>query len=171
MDPFCRGIILTILAANDKVCVVTSFNNLFTQFLKANNYLLFTNHARTFSRNYVTRKLQERICALGYQGNYTGHLFRRSLAILARLAGLSKDKIQLLERWRSNCYRLYVETHPDWIHNASQKHQLAQTQLLLLRSPCQTISLSSPPISNLVSTRTRTRTHTQSQIPRPSQRV
>ena len=170
-DPFRRGITLTISAANDEACVVTSLNNLFTRFPKANNHPLFTNHAGTFSRNYVTRKLQEGICALGYQGNYTGHSFRRGAATSARLAGLSEDEIQLLGRWKSNCYRLYVETHPDWIHNASRRHQLAQTRLPLPRSPRQTISPPSPPISNPVSTRTRTRTHTQSQIPRPSRRV
>ena len=168
-DPFCRGITLTISAANDKACVVTSLNNLFTRFPKANNHPLFTNHVGTFSRNYVTRKLQEGICALGYVGNYTGHSFRRGAATSARLAGLSEDEIQLLGRWKSNCYRLYVETHPDWIHNASRRHQLAQTRLPLPKPPRQTISPPSPSISNPVSTRTRTRT--QSQIPRPSRRV
>ena len=148
--------------------VVTSFNNLFTWFFKANNHLLFTNYAGTFSCNYVTKKLQERICALEYQGNYTGRLFRRGAATLTRLAGLLKDEIQLIERWKSNCYRLYVETHLDWIHNAFWKHQLAQIQLSLPRSPRQTISLPSLSIFNPISTCTHTRIHTQSQILRLS---
>lgn len=75
-DPFRRGITLTISAANDEACVVTSLNNLFTRFPKANNHPLFNNHVGTFSRNYVTRKLQEGIRALGYEGNYTDHSFR-----------------------------------------------------------------------------------------------
>ncbi len=69
-DPFRRGITLTISAASDKACVVMSLNNLFTQFPKASNHPLFTNHAGTFSRNYVTRKLQEGVCALGYRELY-----------------------------------------------------------------------------------------------------
>ena len=166
-DPFRRGITLTISAASDEACVVTSLNNLFTRFPKASNHPLFTNHAGTFSRNYVTRKLQEGIRALGYEGNYTGHSFRRGAATSARLAGLSEDEIQLLGRWKSNCYRLYVETHPDWIHNASRRHQLSRdTRLPLPRAPPRpAIAPPSPPIPNPISTRTR------SQIPRPSRRV
>lgn len=112
-DPFCQGIILTISVASDKDCAVTSLTNLFTQFPKANHQLLFTNHAGTFNHSYVTKKLQKRVCMLGYEGNYTGHSFRRGAATSARLAGLSEDEIQLLGRWKSNCYCLYIKTHPN----------------------------------------------------------
>lgn len=50
-DPFCQRIALTISAASDEACVVTSLNNLFTRFPKANNHPLFTHHVGTFSRN------------------------------------------------------------------------------------------------------------------------
>lgn len=92
-DPFSQRITLTILAASNKTCAVTSLNNLFTRFPKANYQPLFTNHAGTFNRNYVTKKLQEGICALGYERNYTNHLFRRGVAMSARLAGLLEDEI------------------------------------------------------------------------------
>lgn len=36
-NQFRQGIILTILAASDKICIVMSFNNLLTPFLKINN--------------------------------------------------------------------------------------------------------------------------------------
>ena len=61
----------------------------------------------------ATKKLQEGICILGYEGNYTDHSFRRGAATSARLAGLSEEEIQLLGRWKSNSYRLYTESHPD----------------------------------------------------------
>ena len=145
-DPFRRGVTLTISAASDEACAIKSLNNLSTRFPKANYQLLFSNHVGTFSRNYVTRKLQEGIRILGYKGNYTGHSFRRGAATSARLAGLLEEEIQLLGRWKSNCYRLYVETHPDWIHNASRRHQLSrETRLPLPRlSPSPTIPPPSP---------------------------
>ena len=165
-DPFHRGLTLTIWAASDEAGAIKSLNILFTRFPKSNYQPLFPNHAGTFSRNYVTRKLQEGIRILGYEGNYTGHSFRRGAATSARLDGLSEEEIQLLGRWKSNCYRLFVEIHPDWIHNASRRHQLSrETRLPLPRpSPSPTIPPPNPP-PNLISTRTR------SQIPRPSRRV
>ena len=160
-DPFRQGITLTISAASDKACAVASLTNLFIRFPKANHQLLFTNHAGTFNRNYVTKKLQEGVYVLDYEGNYTGYSFRRGAATSARLAGLSEDEIQLLGRWKSNCYRLYVETHPDWIHNASRRHQ--ETRLPLPRPFTRpAIPPPYPPNSDPISTRT------QSQIPRPS---
>lgn len=162
-DPFCQEVTLTISAASDGAGAIKSLNNLFTRFPRANYQLLFSNQVGTFSRNYVTRKLQEGICALGYEGNCTGHSVRRGAATSARLAGLSEEEIQVLGRWKSDCYRLYVETHPDWIHNASRRHQLSrETRLSLPRlSPSP---LPRPPAPNPISTRTR------SQIPQPSRR-
>lgn len=107
-DTFHRGITLTISAANDEAYVVTSLKNLFTRFAKANSHPLFTNHVGTFSRYYVTRKPQEGIRVLGYEGNHTGHSFRRGAATSAKLAGLSDHEIQLLRRWKSNFYCHYV---------------------------------------------------------------
>ena len=167
-DPFRRGVTLTISAANDGACAIKSLNNLFTRFPIANYRPLFFNSAGTFSRNYVTRKLQEGIRVLGYEGNYTGHSFRRGAATSARLAGLSEEEIQLLGRWKSNCYRLFVETPPDWIHNASRRHQLSQqTRIPLPRLPSSqpTTSPPSPPAPSPISARTR------SQIPRPRRRM
>lgn len=167
IDSFCQGITLIIVVTSDKICIVVSFNSLFTIFPKANNYPLFINHAGTFNYNYITRKLQKRVCTLGYEGNYMGHSFRRGAATSARLAGLLEDGIQLLERWKSNCYCFYVKTHPNWIHNVSRRYQLSQDiQLPLPRAPlCLAIPPPSPSIPNSIST------HTQSQILRPSQRV
>ena len=111
-DPFRRGVTLTIPAATDEACAVKSLRNLFERFPKAYYQPLFPTRAGTFSRNYVTRQLQKGVCTLGYEGNYTGHSFRRGAATSARLAGLSEEEIQLLGRWRSNSYRLYIELIP-----------------------------------------------------------
>ena len=161
-DPFCRGVTLTISATKDDTFAVKSLCNLFDQFPKAYYQPLFATCVRTVSCNYVTRQLQEGICALGYEGNYTGHSFRRGAATSARLAGLSEEEIQLLGRWKSNSYRLYIETHPDWIHNASRRHQLSQRT----QPPPAPLLPSNPPTPAPTTTRTRTRYP----IPRPSRR-
>ena len=86
---------------------------------------------------------QEGIRILGYRGNYTGHSFRRGAATSARLAGLSDQVIQLLGRWKSTCYRLYIDTPPEWIHNASSRHQ--KTQPFPLYTPPSVVPSSPPP--------------------------
>lgn len=109
-DPLCLRIILIILAANDKVCVVASFNDLFTQFPGANIQFLFPNQVETFCQNYVTRKFQEDVYVLKYKRNYVGYLCRLGAATLSRLTGLSDNEIQLLGRWKLNCYQFYIKT-------------------------------------------------------------
>ena len=41
---------------------------------------------------------------------YAGHSFRRGGASSAAYAGFSDHQIQLLGRWRSDAYKLYIET-------------------------------------------------------------
>ena len=126
IDPFRQGVILIILAACNEVCAMNSLRNLFEQFPKSHYHLLFSSPVRTFNRRYVIKKHQERINILGYGGNYTGHSFRRGAATSARLAGLFDKEIQLLGRWKSNSYGLYINTSSEWIHNVSSKHQRSQ---------------------------------------------
>ena len=101
-DPFRRRMTLTILAARDEGCAVKSLRNFFERFPKFHYHLLLSTSAGTCNRTYVTRKLQEGIRILGYGGNFIGHVFRRGAAISARLAGLLKEKIQLLADTREH---------------------------------------------------------------------
>ena len=87
---------------------------------------MFCISAGTFGRNYVTKKLQEEIRFLSCKRNSKDHSFWRRAATSARFPELSEEEIQPLGRWKLNSYSLYIETHPDWIYNASLRHQLIQ---------------------------------------------
>ena len=97
-DLFCQGITPTISATTDEAYAIKSLCSLFERFPQPYHHPMFSNSAGTLGRNYVTEKLQERICVLGYEENYSGHSFWRGAATLTRLAGLSEDEIQLLGR-------------------------------------------------------------------------
>lgn len=71
------------MVANDKTCIIISSNNLFTQFLKTNNQSLFANHIKTFSKNYIIKKPQEKVCILWYKKNYTDYLFKKRATMSA----------------------------------------------------------------------------------------
>ena len=59
---------------------------------------------KTFTRNFVTKALRDVLKDKGYQGNYSGHSFRRGAATSAKNAGLNEDEIKLLGRWESDAY-------------------------------------------------------------------
>lgn len=122
-DRFCKGVTLTIVASNDKACAVSSIQNLFTQFPQPPSTPLFHSAIGPFTREYLTAKLRSDIKRLGIKGNFSGHSFRRGAATSAEKSGLSKDEIQLLGRWKSNAYKLYIQPSQDRAHSTSRRFQ------------------------------------------------
>ena len=120
-DPFRRGITLTVAASGDQACAVSSLRHLFKTKASLNDPLFQIEGG--FHRQMVTTKLRQILISLGVEGHYSGHSFRRGAATSARDAGLSEEEIQLLGRWKSDSYRLYIVTHPARILSASQRHQ------------------------------------------------
>ena len=123
-DPFRRGITLTIAATNDEACAVASLKHLFDKYPAELSSPLFNPH-RPFTRKLVTDTMRDTLLILGHGGHYAGHSFRRGAATSAREAGLTDAEIQLLGRWKSDSYRLYIVTHPARILDASRRHQQA----------------------------------------------
>ena len=121
-DPFRQGVALTIAATGDEACAVTALGRLFRDWPAPLSAPLFQ-IGGSFTRQRLTGTLRETLAAEGIHGNYTGHSFRRGAATSAREAGLSEDEIQLLGRWKSDSYRLYIVTHPARILAASRRHQ------------------------------------------------
>ena len=120
-DPFRRGITLNVAASGDDACPVQALRRLFRWEALPDSPLFSWGSA--FTRQSVTGKLREILIQIGIEGHYSGHSFRRGAATSARLAGLSDEEIQLLGRWRSDSYRLYIVTHPAHILAASRRHQ------------------------------------------------
>ena len=96
-DPFRQGVTLTIAATGDEVCAVTALRRLFYDWPAPLSTPLFQ-IGGSFTRQRLTETLRETLVAVGINGHYTGHSFRRGAATSAREAGLSEDEIQLLGR-------------------------------------------------------------------------
>ena len=120
-DPFRRGVTLTVAASGDEACAVKALHHLFRWETSSDSPLFQIEGA--FTRTAVTNHLRQILTSLGVQGHYSGHSFRRGAATSAREAGLSSDEIQLLGRWKSDAYRLYIVTHPARILAVSRRHQ------------------------------------------------
>ena len=120
-DPFRQGVTLTIAATGDDACAVTALQRLFHDWPAPLSTPLFQ-IGGSFTRQRLTETLRETLIAVGIDGHYTGYFFRRGTATSVREAGLSEDEIQLLGRWKSDSYRLYIVTHPARILATSHRH-------------------------------------------------
>ena len=76
-----------------------------------------------FTRELVVGQVRQILALLGVKGHYLGHFFRRGATTFVRATGLSDDEIMLLGSWKSDAYRLYIDTHPERILAASRRHQ------------------------------------------------
>ena len=121
-DSFRQGVTLTNAATSDKACAVAALQRLFHDWPARLSAPLFQ-IGGYFTRQRLTETLRDTLIAVGIDGHYTGHSFRRGAATSAREAGLSEDEVQLLGRWESDSYRLYIVTHPARILAASRRHQ------------------------------------------------
>lgn len=120
-DLFRRGITLTIAASDDAACPIQALRHLFRWRSPSDSPLFQLDGA--FTRETVTGQLREILTLLGVKGHYSGHSFRRGTATSAMEASLTNEEIQLLGRWKSDSYRLYIVTHPARILAASRRHQ------------------------------------------------
>ena len=123
-DPFRRGINLLISAAGDEACAVRSVHRLLTQFPAPLSAPLFFTSSDPFTKQQVIGTLRSALAQVGIKpGHYSGHSFRRGAATSAKDAGLTDSEIQMLGRWKSSSYRLYIDTHPSHILRASRRLQ------------------------------------------------
>jgi integrase len=136
-DPFRRGVSLTIAAAHDEACPVRSIRRLFERFPTDTPHapLFFTSATQFFTRQLVVDTLRKALEGLGIAGHYSGHSFRRGAATSAREAGLSEEDIMLLGRWKSDSWRLYVTTHPEYVAALSRRLQRGSPSARLSDSP------------------------------------
>ena len=63
-----------------------------------------------FTCEYLVQELQGMASTVGIQGNFTGHSFQCGAATWVRLNGLSDEQIQQLNYWKSDAYKLYIDS-------------------------------------------------------------
>ena len=127
IDSFRKSIRLTVSDTNDEVYAVRALRYLFQQYSSPPEISLFNiSSGKAFSRDLITKNLRLALHFNDFKGHYSRHSFRRGAATSARHANLSEDEIMLLERWKSDSYRLYIVIHPTHILAASRRQQHVQ---------------------------------------------
>ncbi len=122
IDSFKCEMTLIIIVVDDEACVKHSLINLFSKFSTFLLTSLFDSEY-SYTWTHVIKILRRTLVTLSIEDRYSDHFFRRDAAISARQAEFSKNEIQLLERWKFDSYRLYIEAHSSYILNVSRRHQ------------------------------------------------
>jgi hypothetical protein len=116
---------LIIAATDDFAYAVASLKHLFRLFSRfLTNSLFFLD--RAFIRSLIIEELKTRLEDLDHQDHYSRHSFRRSAIIWAKERDLSIDDIKLLDRWKSNFYKLYLELKESNMMSVSRQMQKSQ---------------------------------------------
>lgn len=110
-------------AVDDEACAVAAMDNLLTLFPRPPEAPLFHQQHGAFTREYVISNLKPAMRILGHKGNYSGHSFRREAATSSKEAGLCDADIQILGRWKSDAYRLYIDSTPTHIFETLKRFQ------------------------------------------------
>ncbi|KNZ77240.1 Integrase/recombinase xerD like protein [Termitomyces sp. J132] len=112
-DPFRKGVSILLARAppNSPTCPVSALHNLFLVDQKPHNAPLFTNpDGSPLSRDVFISKLKQRLLDCNVDpSRFSGHSFHRGAATAAAAVGYTEHEIQLLGRWRSDAYKLYID--------------------------------------------------------------
>ena len=73
------------------------------------------------TRDTFIREVRDALERAGIRSSgYAGHSFRRGAATNAAAVGIHGHEIQLLGRWRSDAWKLYVEVDPHRVKHLSR---------------------------------------------------
>ncbi|KNZ81095.1 Integrase/recombinase xerD like protein, partial [Termitomyces sp. J132] len=137
-DPFRRGVTITVAAAPGRpTCPVTALKAMFTELPREHDAPLFEQpDGKPLSYSYFVRSICDALTLASLNPNvFAGHSFRRGAASEVAATGYSDYKIQLLGRWRSDAYKLYVENDTNRILQLSFLLHLAHTQMTPFEPP------------------------------------
>lgn len=110
-DPFRVGVTITLGLTGKLVCPVLLLQRLFLQFPLPDSSPLFQLPSRrAFTKKFLITAVRSLLPLINLDSSlYSGHSFRIGGATAAAAAGMTHYEIQILGRWRSDAYLLYVK--------------------------------------------------------------
>ncbi|RXW11687.1 hypothetical protein EST38_g14168 [Candolleomyces aberdarensis] len=122
-DPFRKGVSIYLAAApGATTCPVTALKRLFAEDPSDPDGPLFHNpDGSPLSREFFIETIRLALQAAGYKSkDFAGHSFRRGAASSAAAAGCQDHEIQLLGRWLSDAYKVYIDIDQNRLHFLSK---------------------------------------------------
>ncbi|KNZ79495.1 hypothetical protein J132_09578, partial [Termitomyces sp. J132] len=126
-DPFCKGVSILLAKAPSLTCPVTALHNLFLVDQKPHDAPLFTNlDGSPLSHNMFISLLKQHLLHCNIDPmHFSGHSFCWGVATAAAAVGYTEHKIQLLGRWRSDAYKVYIDVLQECMLSLSSRLHLA----------------------------------------------
>jgi hypothetical protein len=107
-DQFGVGNTIPLAAANDACCPVAALRVLYTKYPKPASSPLFSRASGPFDKTWLSHNITRSLLKAGMDPqHFSGHSFRRGAANSAVAAGIPKDQIKDLGRWKSDAVNLY----------------------------------------------------------------
>jgi len=126
-DPFRRGVNLYIGRTNNDLCPIAAMMAYLAIRGGSEGPLFRFKSGQPLTRERFVTKVREALSASGVDhSKYAGHSFRIGAATTAAQCGIADSTIQLLGRWESSAYLLYIRT---------PRKTLADLSAILSRSP------------------------------------
>ena len=124
-DQFRQGTIIPLAASHDSTCPVSALKTLFHRYPNKNIDPLFTRVIGSFDGTWLIQRLHSLLRAAGINPDgFSGHSFRRGAANSALQAGISKQDIKTMGRWKSDAIDRYFSAATQTQHLLTLSKQL-----------------------------------------------
>ena len=113
---------------NDDLCPVTAFLQYLSRRGGLPGALFQWQDGTPLSKTKFVEAVRQGLSAANLPAQqYAGHSFRIGAATTAAMMGLQDSAIQILGRWKSDCYQLYIRSNPR--HLASLSSSLSRSTI------------------------------------------
>ena len=110
-DPFRKGVDIYVGRTNNDLCPISAMLAYLSIRGGGTGPLFHFSDGKPLTREHFVSRVREALTAAGIEeGKYAGRSFRIGAATTAAQRGIADATIQLLGRWESTAYLLYVRT-------------------------------------------------------------
>ena len=120
-DPFRQGVSIYLGKTDSNICPVTAILPYLALRGNTSGLLFLLHDGRMLTRQIFSTILDSLLKELHLdQDNFNTHSFRIGAATSAKAASISDTHIQMLGKWKSDAYKLYIQTPPHELANLSK---------------------------------------------------
>ena len=110
-DPFRKGVEIVLGRTRNALCPVTALLAYLALRGNGPGFLFLCAGGHPLTKQRFISAVREALATIGVDpSQYAGHSFRIGAATAAGVCGLNDSTIQMLGRWQSSAYKLYIRT-------------------------------------------------------------